>query len=820
VDPENGEARDLRGESIAVRGETWTVDRQVRYGDCELLGLIGAGRSNYGSSRTILTPFDRPRRLDSPAAVHVLRPRRWLHELQRAALRATPFGGMSAGATGSINLLSYQLEPALALFRHGITRLLIADGVGLGKTIQAGLILSEIASRDDEARGLVVVPAGLRRQWSSELARHFGLDAIVADAAWLARTARELPPEVNPWGLPGIYLTSVDFLKQPEVLRTLEDLAWDVVAVDEAHAVGFGTARRTAVHAVAVRSRAVVLLTATPHGGDAAQFDTLCGLGRRDGDPPVTIFCRSRGELNELPSRRTAILRVTPTPSEQRMHRLLDRYAACVCREAAARRDAGARLAIMVLRKRALSSAASLLVSVARRAELLAGRAAEGAGDPRQLALPLDGEDPPPDAQPDAVLAAPGLADPDREGRFLAQIGEAAQQAAAAESKVAFLLRLLARMTEPAIVFTEYRDTLARLASILARTGRPMVLMHGGLSLADRAAAQRAFNAGGGLLLATDAAAEGLNLHACCRTIVHYELPWNPARLEQRAGRVDRIGQARRVHEMALVADDTAERLVLAALVRRAANARRARLGQGSTFTLITESLVAGAILDGTALPEEAFRPSSPANAPPAELTAEAKVEVRRLTCRVWLKAERGAALPKAIAVSAVGRRRSTRSSAITCIYRARIGAAGASVLHEELIAVGVRRAGRVPPTARRARADARSFLASEPALRSAVRDWLEPRLRAVSELAGRAASTLEAREVATASLLNQGVAGPLQPALFDDRAIRARTARQLRAQVTTGESERRVAALGGRRALVPRLDLVAILFSPGGPPP
>ena len=102
----------------------------------------------------------------------------------------------------------------------GVPRLMIADAVGLGKTIQAGIVLDECAFERESFRALVVAPAGLREQWSRELADRFGLPSTVAGAAWLARSSRELPPDVNPWILPGIYVTSFDFVKQPEVLRT------------------------------------------------------------------------------------------------------------------------------------------------------------------------------------------------------------------------------------------------------------------------------------------------------------------------------------------------------------------------------------------------------------------------------------------------------------------------------------------------------------------------------------------------------------------------------------------------------------------------
>ncbi len=114
---------------------------------------------------------------------------------------------------------------------------------------------------------------------------------------------------------------------------------------------------------------------------------------------------------------------------------------------------------------------------------------------------------------------------------------------------------------------------------------------------AERSRVQHTFNHGGGTLLATDAASEGLNLHQRCRVIVHYELPWNPSRLEQRAGRVDRLGQTRRVHELALVAAHTAERLVVAPLITRFAATTTAR---GRMLDALTESRVAAAVMTNT----------------------------------------------------------------------------------------------------------------------------------------------------------------------------------------------------------------------------
>jgi hypothetical protein len=315
------------GEGVTVRGETWTVVDVTAFEDCEALKLEGAGPSNAGSIRTLLLPFDRPVRVPSRGVLRVIRATRWLHEVRRLSLRMQPFGVLHGAARTSIRLLPYQLEPALAVCRGVASRVLIADDVGLGKTVQAGLILLELQVRAAGLRALVVAPAGLLPQWSRELRSHFGLSPVVADAAWLRAISREMPYDVNPWSLDGVYLASTDFVKRPEVLRAIEDLVWDVLVVDEAHRAAPGTDRRHAVNAIAGRARHVVLLTATPDDGEPGHFDDLCRLGARSENPePILLFRRLRTEVGGHLPRRSRFLAVRLTSAECHMHRLLDRY--------------------------------------------------------------------------------------------------------------------------------------------------------------------------------------------------------------------------------------------------------------------------------------------------------------------------------------------------------------------------------------------------------------------------------------------------------------------------------------------------------------
>lgn len=609
------------GARVRVRGDAWTVLSVTPHGECQSLRLAGSGRFNSGHSRTLLLPFDRPQASALSSRVRATTPRRWAHHVRRALLSAHPFGGLRGTTAARFDLLPFQLEPALAILRHARKRVLIADDVGLGKTIQTGIILNELTAAGDSFRALIVSPAGVREQWQQELRARFGVPSTLADTLWLAQSARDLPSDVNPWGLPGVFVASLDLVKRPETLRALEDVTWDLLVIDEVHGLGSGSARLAAGRALGIRSRHVVLLTATPPDSDPPHFSAIADIGRLPGGEPITEFRRTRSDAGIPTRRKSILLGVRLSRTEQQMHRLLDRYTTLVWNQSGNREDARARLAAVLLRKRALSSATSLALSVRRRMLLL------GAGAPsieQQLLLPLD-EDPLQDHAPDHVIGAQGLDDAKLEREWLEEIVSVADLASLRESKLRFLLRLLARMREPAVVFTEYRDTLAMIASALPRSLSPVVL-HGGLTPRERAMAQRAFHQSGALLLATDAASEGLNLHHRCRVVIHFELPWTPLRLEQRTGRVDRLGQTRTVHEILLMARDTAERLVLAPLLRRFRSTASSR---DRALSGLEESAVAAALMEGVRLQLPVATASTATTR--MDLRAEARDEAHRL---------------------------------------------------------------------------------------------------------------------------------------------------------------------------------------------
>ena len=492
-------------------------------------------------------------------------------------------GTLAAAARATLDLLPHQLEPALAIVRHGTRRLLLADAVGLGKTIEAGLVLAELRARSALDRALVLAPPGLCDQWSAELSGRFGMEPVVADAAWLRGLRPVLPATVNPWSIPGIRVASIDFAKRPEIRRAIERVRWDAVVIDEAHGAAGDSERRAAAHAFASRARFVLLLTATPHSGDPRAFRALCGIGGISGlgaphasgeavaADPIVMFRRNRDEAGMASKRRVHLHRVRSTAAELAVRRRLDDYIRMVWARRTGPEGRDARLAMIVLLKRSLSGMGPLRRSLLARLERL-GTAP--AAEAVQLPLLLDAGQDDADAAPGGVLCAPGLDDESDERRLLRALADCAAFAEPHDSKRRALVRVLKRVREPAIVFTEYRDTLTALQDAL---GADTAVLHGEMDRFERAEAVSRFDGGRArVLLATDAAGEGLNLQRRCRLVINLELPWNPMRLEQRAGRVDRIGQTRTTHVINLLASGTAESDLLARLATRLHQARAA----------------------------------------------------------------------------------------------------------------------------------------------------------------------------------------------------------------------------------------------------
>ena len=763
----------LEGADVRARGWLWRVQRAWGAVGCQVIEIDPLHRDapHIGA---LLDPFDRVDAL--PAGSRWRRAARGSLPQHIARLTgAWPDLPLAALESMRVPLWTHQRAPALAIVGGDATRVVIADQVGLGKTMSAALVLAELSARGLCQRALVLVPAGLRDQWRDELETRAGLQGDVVDAAALAERLRHRPAGESPWTAAGIAIVSMDLARQPSVLTGLVAWPWDVLVVDEAHQAASDSARAAAASRIALCSRVVLLLTATPHSGDPQAFRRLVTLGG-----PRTAaawFRRERGDVEaQIPERRTRRWRVRSTLAEARLLEALGAY----CRRVDRTGGADARLAMVVLRKRALSSAEALRRSVEHRRAALAGVTGE------QLALPLDdlpGEHDVADAEQPIALMAPGLEDRSGELAMLDALAMLARQASQHSSKWRAILRLIRRTSEPVICFTEFRDTLGALVARLGDAASVAVL-HGGLDRAERLGAIARFTQGDvRVLVATDAAAEGLNLQARCRVLVNVELPWSPRVLEQRAGRIDRIGQRRRVRIWELSGRSGHEGLVLAALARRAAAiASDLQPGDHSAPIEVAEAIV----------PSSSHEPRT-TGASAAAIAAwwtlrRTRAKGSRLPVvpgrrrPVWMYTRCGRALGRGVVL----------------VFTAPPGALGTATRHVA-VHVAMTRLPRGSPSGWL------SLVAS--AARPVAAAALAADTRLTDSLIAREAELLEFAIAAHADSTRRW-----QPSFFDRRAERSVEAARVELARRTAEHERRMRELG-RPAAPPRLEPVLALL-------
>lgn len=562
------------GDLVWIRKDRWWIDRLRVAGNVRVLDVKGPN-----VRRTFLAPFDRPW---TEHQRERLRHVQWPHARARLlawAAHSHAIRTLLSALDANVEILPFQLEAALA-FIGGSRRVLVADAVGLGKTIQAGLVIAETMRRTVNAFVLVLVPASLREQWTGELTRRFAIQPTAADADTLRQLAREAARGESPWR-PGVWIASPDFVKQPHVFHALPLRRWDLVVVDEAHEVAGRSDRHVACHALAQRSRRVMLLTATPHNGDPSAFARLRALGDLadipSSDGGLVVLRRTPSSLGWVESRRVRWHRVTPTVAEQRALDSLLEFERAVLGAAGHTYRSAALLMLSVFRKRGLSTSAALAVSLRRRAAWLDAAGPGNAVDWRQPRLDCACE--PDDAfrdEENAALSTDVGFGHAREQAWLRRLLALVDRAAIDDSKIRHVAGLVVSGHEPVVVFTEFRHSLEAVCRKLA-TIAVVAALHGGQTSHERQSSLRQFlNGDADVLVATDVASQGLNLQTRSRWVINLELPWNPARLTQRAGRVDRIGQTRPVHVTLVVSRHQTESELLTRVAARAIRAKDA----------------------------------------------------------------------------------------------------------------------------------------------------------------------------------------------------------------------------------------------------
>lgn len=536
-----------------------------------------------------------------------------------------------------IDPLPHQIQAVYGemLPRHPL-RFALCDDPGAGKTIMAGLYIKELLFRGDLRRCLVVAPGGLVSQWQDELGERFGLSFDI-----LTRDMIEATATADPFVEHNLLIARLDHLaRNDELVERLARTEWDLAVVDEAHRMSahrFGievkeTKRYRLGKVLGQVARHLLLMTATPHAGKDEDFQLFLALldpDRFEGNAGPAVGQRDVSDLLRrmvkeklltfegrplFPERVATTVAYPLSPGEKELYNQVTDYvrdemnrADRLAAAGEGRRGNRVGFAATILQRRLASSPEAIYQSLARRRQRLIDRLAE-----ERAGMSRDSDDGPEVDEDD--LEDLDAAEREQIEESLADVVTASVDLAELEAEIATLQRLenladrvrrsgddrkwteLTGLLErpelldangtrrKLIVFTEHRDTLNHLvARLRSWFGRPdsVVAIHGGVKREDRRRIQETFTQQPecAVLVATDAAGEGINLQRA-HLLINYDLPWNPNRLEQRFGRVHRIGQREVCHMWNLVADETMEGKVYARLLDKLEEQRLALGGQ------------------------------------------------------------------------------------------------------------------------------------------------------------------------------------------------------------------------------------------------
>lgn len=512
---------------------------------------------------------------------------------------------LQAPFRSGVSIEDFQLDPLVRAIDMARANLLIADDVGLGKTIEAGLVIQELLLRHRARSIFIVCPASLQEKWRVEMLEKFGLEFKIVNTDYIKELRRNRGIHANPWTSFPRLIASVDWIKSGEPLRALRDVLpvrasyprkFDVLVVDEAHNVApAGSAnyalesqRTRLIRTISPHFQHRLFLTATPHNGYTESFTSLLEL--LDDQRFSRNILPDEKQLSQVmvrrlktdlvdsegkplyPKRNLQALAVPFTADERAIHKSLDAY--CRSREESCRDNGstGTKFVNGLLKKRLFSSPASFASTLEKHFETLTTEKVAPKSDALsdrilKKAILKAEEDYADDAQvesaqSEAVEEATKLSAPltQEERKLLNEMRDWAAKAShrmdtKAQAIVDWIETNLKTDREwndrRVILFTEYRTTHRWLHEILSSRGyggERLGIIHGGMNNDEREPVKAAFqtnpkDAAIRILLATDAASEGIDLQNYCNCMIHVEIPYNPNVMEQRNGRIDRHGQ-------------------------------------------------------------------------------------------------------------------------------------------------------------------------------------------------------------------------------------------------------------------------------------
>lgn len=505
------------------------------------------------------------------------------------------------GQHAALDVLKFQLEPALQALRQPRQRILIADTVGLGKTLEAGILVSELIARGRGKRILVLAVKSMLNQFQQEFWNRFSIGLTRLDSQGLQRVRNRIPSNHNPFHYFDRSIISIDTLKQDiEYRHYLEQAYWDIIIIDEAHNVadrGSRSQRARLAQLLATRSDTLIMLTATPHDGKAESFASLVNMldptaianpsdyVKEDYRDKGLVIRRFKDEVREqlggsFPERDIGILNAQASSAEENAYQVL------LEADFQTLRGSGAgQLFRTTLTKALFSSPAALISTIENRKKRVARtlQKAEGA-QKDSLLSDLDNLN--------AVQEAASAIKPKDFSKYQQLLSFLRGDIADGE-------RFGWDPTQPndrLVIFTESIPTLEFLAEHLPKDLKlkknQVLLLRGDMRDSELAATVDNFNQKNHparLLICSDVASEGINLHHLSHRMIHFDIPWSLMVFQQRNGRIDRYGQTRTPLIRYLLTDSTIEKIhgdqrVLEILIRKDEQAGK-NIGDPSEFS-------------------------------------------------------------------------------------------------------------------------------------------------------------------------------------------------------------------------------------------
>lgn len=539
-------------------------------------------------------------------------------EVLEGSTSATDGHVLLAPMESNVIPLPHQIHALSRAISGDRVRYLLADEVGLGKTIEAGLVMRELKLRGLVRRILVVSPKGIATQWVAEMQTHFNEQfqlVLGDDIGTLQRLAPGADHRSSAWSMFDQVIVSLDSVKPMDKRRgwtaervaeynrsRFEDLitaGWDLVIVDEAHRLGGSTdqvARYKLGKGLAEAAPYVLLLSATPHQGKTDAFHRLMNLLDDDAFPDMDSVSRERVapyvirtekrkaiDADGKPLFKPRRTQMAPVAWESRHHlqQLLYEAVTDYVREGynQALREKKRHIGfLMILMQRlVVSSTRAIRTTLERRLAALKEGEQQASLRLAELENGTEGSESPDDEIAELYdMGGQELLDELLKSHVSALQSEAShvetlldaavrcEQAgpdAKAEALIEWIYKLQAEENEPdlkVLIFTEFVPTQQMLKEFLEARGISVVTLNGSMNMEERKQAQDAFRKSHRVLVSTDAGGEGLNLQFA-HVIINYDIPWNPMRLEQRIGRVDRIGQPKTVRAINFVFEDSVE---------------------------------------------------------------------------------------------------------------------------------------------------------------------------------------------------------------------------------------------------------------------